>query len=599
MRIVTMNRFVLHYILCITAFVGGIISPFAATAQTDSISRVVEVTREYQPIIEGAGKMDVLPQLPEAPTVNTDINFSDYATPLQNIDPTDIENLGFSPTNFLIPTTLNGFLRGGIGHSATLFDFNYTLNNNSFKQTSTRSSTGTTLNLNAHHLGQWGRKTLSHSSLGMDINHLFSSADLYFGVNAENIFFTRYGRYFHYTDIDKMKGEFSQKYSHFSHDSKQSQWEIDTRIGVRSLPNADIKYLVQTGYEPFILQQSTVEHTINTQAMFEWQTDMHQVGAELHIEDHLYSFDKTDPAFVAISTKDGYALDSSAYHAVKLQPYYAYSGNRFNIHLGVNLDMCVGRGKVFLPSPNVTFEAKLAPDWLALYGSAIGKYATSSSRQHYNKLRFLHAEREICTRANRSYTPVNATLGFKIRPVTSLLFDVYAGYQYTKYDIFFTPESVSDEPTGYFTLLSRPYQCWQIGARMHYHYQDIIFVSLDGHYNIWNMSMQENDNFNLPKNHIIDHETWAVNFRVDGKIDSKWSLYLVSHFSGGKYLFDMEQKAIEAKPIIDINLGGQYNINKWLSCYLQICNIINRKNDIVYGYQTQGINFIGGVTYAF
>jgi outer membrane cobalamin receptor len=57
--------------------------------------------------------------------------------------------------------------------------------------------------------------------------------------------------------------------------------------------------------------------------------------------------------------------------------------------------------------------------------------------------------------------------------------------------------------------------------------------------------------------------------------------------------------AMSAKPVIDVNLGAQYNVNKWLSCYIQLNNIIHRKHDIVYGYQTQGINFLLGVSYAF
>ena len=38
-------------------------SPLAAFAQSDTINRVVEVEREFQPVIEGAGKVDVKPQV--------------------------------------------------------------------------------------------------------------------------------------------------------------------------------------------------------------------------------------------------------------------------------------------------------------------------------------------------------------------------------------------------------------------------------------------------------------------------------------------------------------------------------------------------------
>ncbi len=578
-------------------------SPLAAFAQSDTINRVVEVEREFQPVIEGAGKVDVKPQVYETTTQPAKVTFSDYSSPLKDIDSTDVSALGFSPTNFMIPRPLNGFLRGGIGHSATLFDFNYRL-------TEKRNFA---LNLNAHHLGQWGRKTLSHSSLGMDMSYLFSKGDFFFGVNAENIFFTRYGKYFEYDFVDhdsvQMRGKFSDdlpSYAQFTKDDKCSQWDINTKIGIRSLPNADTKYLLQTGYEAFIMKQGTTEHIVNTQAMIDWAKDVHHIGADFHLENHIYSFDKT--AFQQFITDHGldntrYSTDTTSYHAIKLQPYYAYEGNRFQIHLGVNLDFCAGKGKVFLPSPNVTFEAKLTPTWLALYGGAVGEYATQSVREHFGYLRYLYAEKEIMTRANRTYTPINAFLGFKIRPHANLLMDIYADYRYTKYDVFFCPDTDdSNNPTGYFNLVSTPYQRWQIGARFHYHYQDIVFVSLNGFYNIWTGIDQAFSNlYALPHNHMLDRPTWGINLRIDGKIDSKWSVYTVNYFSGGSYILNLDPfpMAMSAKPVIDVNLGAQYNVNKWLSCYIQLNNIIHRKHDIVYGYQTQGINFLLGVSYAF
>ncbi|MBR1808972.1 MAG: TonB-dependent receptor [Paludibacteraceae bacterium] len=579
--------------------IGLCMSALSVYAQNDTITRVVEVEREFQPVIEGAGKLDIAPQVLEAPISKTEISFSEYAEPMRDVDPTEQVNLGYAPTNFIMPRPLNGFLRGGIGHSATLFDFNYNLT----------EKRGLSLDLNAHHLGQWGRKTLSHSSLGMDINRIFDKTQLFFGVDAENIFFTRYGKYFTYTDLGKMRGDFStlnlNHYSDFAKADKSSQWEIDTRIGVRSLPGADVKYLVKTGYEAFVMKQNTVEHTINSELMFEWQKDVHHVGADLHIENHLYTFNRDSLVkFINDPLHDNtiHSADSTDYHAIKLEPYYAYNGKRFMIHVGVNLDMCVGKGKLFLPSPNVSFEAKLTPTWLALYGGAKGEYATSSVREHFGILRYLYAENEISTRANRTYTPVDAFLGFKIRPHANFLMDIYADYKYTKYDVFFRPSTDADNKfTGYFDLVSEPYQRWQIGARFHYHYQDIVFISLDGFYNIWKGDKNFNNLYQIPDNHILDRPTWGVNLRVDGKIDSKWSVYTVNWFSGGAYALDTSTfaTAVALKPVIDLNVGAQYNVNKWLSCYLQLNNLLNRKHDVFYGYQSQGINFLLGVSYAF
>lgn len=561
-------------------------------AQTDStsIDRTVTVEREYRPVIQSAGKLSVKPSIYEPTFTPTEITYSSYSEPV--VTDYRLSPLGYSETTFGHRQRTDGFIRVGAGHSGTQFDFNYAM----------AERRNLLLDIHAHHLGQWGRKTLSHSSLGMDIVQRFSAGEFYFGVDAGNIYFTRYGRYFHYTDFQKMTGEFEslKSYSAFEPEDKNSQWEVDTRIGVRSLPDAEIRYKIQTGYEAFVMKANTVEHTIHTTGMFEWQNDAHHAGANLTIQNHLYSFNRDELAdFYGIDKNKPSRLDSTSYHAIKIEPYYAYEGNRFRLHAGINLDMCAGKGKVFLPSPNVTFETELTKDWLLLYGSATGQYATSSVREHFNYLRYLHAENEITSQRNRTYTPIDATLGFKIRPQRTLLMDIYANYAYTKYDVYFVPEKIEERQTGFFNLISTPYHKWQIGARFNYHYQDIVNITLNGFYNIW--KMVEYESFALPANHILDRPTWGITLRVDARIDSKWSLYSDNYFAGGRYAlnYEKEKKAVELKPIIDLNLGVQYNVNKWFACYFQLNNYIHRKHDVYYGYQSQGINFMGGISYTF
>ncbi len=567
-----------------------------AWAQNDStIERTVTVERQFQPIIEHAGKLEVTPHIEEVEQKDTPIEYSDFSTPLQldfNTNP-----LGYADANFHQPKPLNGFLRGAIGHSATRFDFNY--------QVSEKKDMS--LDLQAHHLGQWGRKTMSNSMFGFDFSKRFSATDLFFGVDGRNTFFTRYGKYFEYTDFDKMKGDFVglDNYSAFQPDDKANHWDINTRIGVRSLPKQDIKYLVQTGYEAFVMGKNLTEHNINSHAMVDMHWSEHHAGLDLVAENHFYSADLTGFEWNAVRAERGDTV-AKAYHAIKVEPYYAYNGKRFRIHAGVNLDMCFGKGEIFRPSPNVNFEANLAKDWLALYGGATGDYQTSSVREHMTILPYLHAENEIATQMSRSYIPVNAFLGFKIRPQANLLIDLYARYILKKDMIYFVPDN---QHKGYFNVTGGDNYQWKIGAKANYHYKDIINVSLNGFYAIGTMltdslnTMLVAATANLPEGHILDQPTWGITFRVDAKVNSKISLYSDNYFGGGKYMLGNNaegvMQAIEAKPIIDLNIGAQYNINKWLSCYLQLNNYLNRKHDIFYGYQSQGINFLAGVSWSF
>ena len=556
--------------ICSTLILLWVFGGCYLAAQNDSIERIVTVEREFQPIIQPAGKISAEPLMYTPVLKPAEVVYSSYSQPMGM--EYNLGNLGYSSLNFIHPKPLNGFLRGGVGHNNTVFDFSYRVSDKK----------GTNWDIYANHLGKWGRKTLSSTQAGMNFSKLFSAADLFFDVNGKNTFFTRYGKYFTYSDPAKGKGDLSiSHYRDLSPSDKTSLWEIDTRIGVRSLPKQEIQYLVQTGYEAFVMGKTATEHQIHSEAMLDWHRNEHHAGGNVVVLNRLYSAGEID-----WNIPRSYGNDTilQNHHVVKVEPYYAYAGNRFNIHAGVNFDLVFGKGKVFLPSPNVTLEAQLAKKWLALYGGAVGDYMVTSVRDNFRYNHFLHPELEITDTHNRTYMPVDAFLGFKIRPHADLLLNLYTHYILTKYDVFY-----QSDKDGYFTLVSSDHQRWKIGGKFDCHYQDIVNIHLDGHYTVWKMKSID---------YAYYRPSWEINFRVDAKINSKISLYSDNYFAGGRYaLYGSE--SILLKPTIDLNLGAQYNIDKWLSCYLQLNNYLNRKHDFLYTYQTDGINFVAGVTWSF
>ena len=133
------------------------------------------------------------------------------------------------------------------------------------------------------------------------------------------------------------------------------------------------------------------------------------------------------------------------------------------------------------------------------------------------------------------------------------------------------------------------YQRWKLGTSLHYHYRDIIEVNATGNYYFWNVKK------GLP---VYDRPDWDIYARIDANINSKWSIYSENYFAGAA-LANTSNGDKNLKSTISLNIGGQYTVNRWLVAYLQINDYINRKNDIFYGYKTQGIHFLLGVKYKF
>ena len=104
--------------------------------------------------------------------------------------------------------------------------------------------------------------------------------------------------------------------------------------------------------------------------------------------------------------------------------------------------------------------------------------------------------------------------------------------------------------------------------------------------------------------------------RIDARIDKHWSLYSDNRFVGSRTALVSVPDAEGAfertlKPTIQLSLGCQYETvvgsksfrekttQPNLVVFFQLNNYIHRHNDIWYGYQSEGINFLMGVTYKF
>jgi hypothetical protein len=245
----------------------------------------------------------------------------------------------------------------------------------------------------------------------------------------------------------------------------------------------------------------------------------------------------------------------------------------------------------FAPSPNIKFEWNMMDNIFHLYANAKGSMGIGSLDEYLKYNRYLNIHEGIAFNQPRAYTPVDAQLGFMIRPIKTMLIDIYGGYAYMLNACHMLAHvDVSNQFAAQdFSLQVADYQRWKVGASLHYHYRDIIELNASGNYYIWKTADSVT---------VYDRPSWDAHARLDVHIDSKWSVYSDNYFAGGyKVATTIGDKTL--KPTISLNIGGQYSVNNWLHVYLQLNNYLNRKNDIFYGYQSQGCHFLLGVKYKF
>ena len=548
-------------ILIILAVICGI----ALHAQDSTFNRIVTVERDYQPDIEQATKIKLRPVVLKKEVEPNPIVYSTYSTPLSveyNLHPLQAAKVSFVPQPIL-----NGVIEGAIGHRNSHLLFGYRINHK--KKMS--------LDLYANHDAYWGKDALSNSKLGFQIARLFGNADFYFGMQGDNEFYTYYGKHFDGRGINIPIGT-TVDYNNL--------WRINANIGLKSTYKQPMQYKFQVSYRTFIIPEQTVEHQIKTHLNLNWTTQEHGGGINIDVQNMLYN----------IITKSDTILHR---HALRVEPYYEFKHNSIRLHAGVNIDMNIGTGTLlstienlaFAPSPNVAFEWNMMDNIFHLYANAKGQFDIGSIEEYLDYNRYLNIGQSISFKGYRAYTPVDAQLGFKIRPIKTMLIDIYGGYAYmlNACHMIAHVDASNQFAAQDFSLQVADYQRWKVGASLHYHYRDIIELNASGNYYVWNAADSVT---------VYDRPSWDAHARLDVHIDSKWSVYSDNYFAGGyKVATTIGDKTL--KPTISLNVGGQYSVNNWLHVYLQLNNYLNRKNDIFYGYQSQGCHFLLGVKYKF
>lgn len=602
-------------LLCLAALALG------AHAQQDTaqVDRTVYVTRDFQPTVESAGKISVKPTIFEPTIELREPRYSSYSSPLA-LDYT-MNKLDFSTLNFRQPDPLNGYLEAGIGHANSLFLFNYRITDAAMQKKAKASANDLIFDVHAAHRGQWGYKALSKSALGLDLSKQFSKAELYVGLHGGHEFFSRYGHYFDtlggvYPDklrLSTMKKDGAQMTTPLL----QNVWLVDTRIGIRNVPGADFLYQLQGGYEAFVMSDVATEHQAHFLGMFEWKSNFHHIGANVDIRDFFYS-------------KKDTSLYTFTHHRIHLEPYYAYDGKEVRLHAGLNMDFSANKGKVSGISPNVTAEADLARNWLAIYGKAQGRYEAYGAAGEYAENRYRTTARLFADTLLCEYTPIDMEIGLKFRPYNTLLLNVHAGYELTidkHVNVFLLN---SGENTGLFEHELEMVSAWKIGADLHFHFRDIVNLNVSGNYFAHKAILVNGEDVFGLGTEVFDMPSWRVDARIDGKINQKWSLYSDNHLAGGvraltydprlggrvddaRHPGDTPQgtaqqpelgyRAVKLRPMFDLNLGVKYEVNKWLSVYAQLNNYLawtpKLSYSTFYGYEAMGANCMMGVSYCF
>lgn len=288
--------------------------------------------------------------------------------------------------------------------------------------------------------------------------------------------------------------------------------------------------------------------------------------------------------------------------AMALSPYYLLIRNNLSLQVGAKIWFSFTKGQVVNAMPDVKVNYNIGR-FMNVYAVVSGDYRLNS----------LSSMLEVCpyfeplgNLQNNTYKPIDAELGFKIKPFAGMLIDVYAGYGFAYNDIVLSRRIYrsTDNVLAYGNTFSAEYLDVHnvvAGARLNYNYQDRYVVHGGVEYNKYRTGGEWQNLWYRPE---VEWEVGVETRPIDNlSIDASFLMgmgYTALALSADE---PMSMETVKMKNRYNLNLNASYGFKNNISVFLNLENILSLSKSLSYqdwlGYDNRGFMFLGGVRIGF
>lgn len=533
-----------------------------ATAQNvakkdTTLNRTVVVEQEYNPDINDAIKINILPAIEEPTVTKKQIQYDKSAVSNPAIPK---PSMGIYVGKEEKEKPSQGYARLGLGnHNKVDAQVNYLFylspkdrltvhgGMDGFKETLTRPA-----NLYRGEDGDW-KARYYRAGGGFDYLHQFNKVDFDLSGRLQQANFN-----YQYPLMNNLSTD------------KQKHTAGELHIGVKSTDETwPFSFAAETNLLTFGKKYSVngeaVKETIaRTKAMVKGQIDdLQSISIAMQMDNFFYNSQAED------------------YTSLQMNPFYEYANDSWKLRVGANVDLSFGFDKGVRMSPDL--EANyLITDSYILYAQAKGGKTLNDFRT--TEKIHLYSTPENVARVFDSYNLLNAKVGFKASPTEGLWFNLFGGYNIVANDI-----SPICQPDSTITFAQGETKAMTVGAALTYDYKDIFSFSTLAEFYKWSDSSKEFIN-QKPK----------FQFSADGsvKVTKKLSLNAGYHYMH-RATASINSLEYSMPNISNLHAGVAYNLYKGISLYAQFDNILNSDNQYYCCYPAETFSFIGGFNFKF
>ncbi len=584
----------LSKIIILGIFTGSCLTAFAQRPDTDTtIARNIEIVKEYNPVIQEAGKINTMPELKDIEAKKIQTNYMVWTTPFppkNDIIPSlDYATVSPQPS----PSYKDGFVKVGGGNYTSFLGELYT---------PIYKDPQYLIDFYLKHNSSFGDVKLTpemYPSLTESVK-----SDALTNDNKARISFLKNIR--NKELISSIGGGYN-RFNYYGYDSfadsianvPDYQSPLDDDYKKQAFTNFDVnlryrtkeyiskwKYDLQTNYQLFHNRNKLTEHTIYTNVMGDYRMESSSLGAKLE----MYNIFMGRPDSTPVYNFEN-AENTKSYTVIKLNPYYTFEGKAGVMVIGIKGAFSIGQGRPGAITPDIYGNVKVIDQKLYIYAGVTGDFAVNN----YRYITQLNPYISPDTRIEDTYTPIDVYAGTKIKLFNQVNADFFIGYKIINNPYFFVNKSVDTAAASpYYNTFDVVYEkdagLFNAGLTLLYNWHDKLNFTFKSKYNSWSLSDDIKKPWQTP--------AWEIDFQTSYLVTDYLRLNLAYRFEAGRYAL-INGNSVSMKNINDLSLGANYKLLSFMNIFLNLNNIINQEYANWYGYTAHRFNVMGGLSVSF
>jgi len=310
-----------------------------------------------------------------------------------------------------------------------------------------------------------------------------------------------------------------------------------------------------------------------------------------------------------IKALSGYPNPKDEVGLITLSPYYRFATDRLTLQLGVNGHIAFSDGGVFKLSPNVKLDYALTP--------GVKLFATATGGKSLGYLYSNHATNRYddpLSIYGTVYTPLDAEAGVQVGPFQGLSAHLGLGYGIVKDQPVVCYQSPSQvDPVTYMAVtygmathyLITNTRGYYLNAGVNYKYRSLAEVAATLKY-----APQDKDNYYSNDKYLngyglgLDRPTTVATVDVKVMPLRPLAVDLGLEYRGGRRLLSATDGLAsfaytDMDDLIDLHAGASYRLNSSLTLWAKAHNLLNRRQDFLYGMGQQRLGVMGGIAIVF